>query len=173
MDLILIFTLSALLFWGVFLFNRLIADRHRVAAAWSDIQVQLKRRRDLIPKLVDTVRGYADYEQALLTAVTELRARSETALDAAESGPLEGELGQGVRRLLALAEAYPELKANTVFLELQQELSRTEDQIQLSRRFYNGAVRIWNTRRETFPDLLLVRLFGWRPRDYFDTREDA
>jgi LemA protein len=159
--------------WGVFLYNRLVADRHRVSAAWSDIGVQLKRRHDLLPKLVDAVRAYADYEQATLSAVVALRNQS-SAIDApADKARVEQALGSGVRRLLALAEQYPELKADRSFLDLQRQLSAVEDQIQYARRFYNGAVRLFNTRLDTFPDLLVARLRGYRPADYFELETDA
>jgi len=160
--------LLVLLGGTMFLYNRLVADRHRVAAAWSDIGVQLKRRHDLLPKLVEAVRRYAAYEQSTLSALIELRGRSQAADRPADKARLEQALGGGIRRLIALAEDYPELKADRGFLELQQQLSAIEDQIQYARRFYNGAVRIFNTRIDSFPDLLVARLAGYRPADYFE-----
>lgn len=157
-----------LLTWGIYLYNRLVRDRHRVDAAWSDIDVQLKRRHDLLPKLVEAVRQYAAYEQATLSSVVELRGRSREIDSPAAKGHVERDIGSGVQRLVALAESYPELKANRSFLDLQQRLSDVEDQIQFARRFYNGAVRTFNTRLDTFPDLLVGRALAYEPREYFE-----
>jgi len=159
--------LTALFIWGVILYNLLVRDRNRVLAAWSDIGVQLKRRHDLIPKLIEAVKQYAAYEQATLSAVTELRLRSERSHGASEQGRIETELGAGIRQLLAVAEAYPELKANQNFLALQTDITAVEDHLQYARRYYNGAVRNLNTRIDSFPDLLVARLFGYRHAEYF------
>ena len=159
--------LLALLFWAVFIYNRLVRDRNRVLAAWSDIDVQLKRRHDLIPKLVEAVRQYAAYEQSTLSALTRLRTESRQVSEVDRKGPLEQAIGEGVQRLLAVAEAYPELKANENFLALQREVSEVENQIQYARRYYNGAVRALNIRIDSFPDLILARLFGYRHAAYF------
>jgi LemA protein len=172
-----IFTLllaAALFVWGVFIYNALVRDRNRVLAAWSDISVQLKRRHDLLPKLVDAVRQYAAYEQATLSAVIELRTQSEHTRGLAEKGRLEMALGAGMRQLLAMAEQYPELKANQNFLALQGDITEVENHIQYARRYYNGAVRNLNTRIDTFPDLLLARLFRFEPKEYFalETEEE-
>jgi len=163
---------SGLLFWLVAIFNRLVALRHTVRAAWSDIEVQLKRRHDLIPKLIEAVRQYAAYEQATLEQVVNLRNASAARTRPGERGEAERDLEQALHRVIALAEAYPELKANRNFLDLQQEISTVEQDLQYARRFYNGAVRQYNTRIEQFPDLLLARLFGFRPEDYFQIEED-
>ncbi len=154
--------------WGVIAYNRLVRDRNRVTAAWSDIDVQLKRRHDLIPKLVEAVRQYAAYEQATLSAVTELRARAMETLNPGRLAETENRIGEEMRRLVAVAESYPDLKANRNFLELQVEISEVEDHIQYARRYYNGAVRNLNTRIDTFPDNLVARTFRFRPADYFD-----
>ena len=167
----LVVILVALLLWGITLFNRLIRDRQRVRAGWADIDVQLKRRHDLIPKLVTTVKGYAAYERATLETLTRLRAKSAALDQPAARGSAEGELGAGLRRLLALAEAYPELKADSSFLQLMEELSGTEERIQFARRYYNGCVRNLNTRIQTFPDLLLARLCGIGPAEYFELED--
>lgn len=159
--------LAALFVWGTVIYNLLVRDRNRVLAAWSDIGVQLKRRHDLIPKLVAAVKHYAAYEQATLSMVTELRSRSEQATALAEKGRLETALGAGIRRLLVLAEQYPELQANQNFLALQQDISAVESHLQYARRYYNGAVRNLNTRIDSFPDLLLARLFGFSRQEYF------
>jgi LemA protein len=161
--------------WAIFLFNRLVKARNRVRAGWGDIDVQLKRRHDLIPRLVEAVGQYARYEQATLTAVTELRARSERAARIAEIGAAETALQAQLGRLIALAEAYPDLKASERFMDLQHNLVDVEDHIQYARRYYNGAVRDLNTRVESFPDLLIARLFRFRQADYFqlDAESDA
>jgi len=155
----------------VILYNRLVASRHRVLAAWSDIDVQLKRRHDLIPKLVDAVRQYAGYEQAVLTTVVELRNRSAALTAVADKAAVESHLGRGIHNLLALAEAYPDLKANQNFLQLQTDITEVENHIQFARRYYNGAVKVLNVRVESFPDNLVAKLFGFRTADYFDMEE--
>ena len=165
----------AALVWAVWIYNRLVRDRHRVLAAWSDIDVQLKRRHDLIPKLIEAVRGYTAYEQATLQTLTALRTRSRQTDDPEQRGPMEAKLAAGVHRLLALAEAYPDLKASSNFLELQREITSVEDFLQHARRYYNGAVRNLNTRIDSFPDLLLARALNYRYAAYFqleDARDD-
>jgi LemA protein len=157
----------ALIAWAIFIYNRLVRDRNRVSAAWSDIDVQLKRRHDLLPKLVEAVKQYADYEKTTLSAVAELRARATETGTVAERGDVEVALGVGIQRLLAVAEAYPELKANQSFLDLQHNITEVENHIQYARRYYNGAVRNLNTRIESFPDLLLAKPFGYRYAEYF------
>ncbi len=158
--------------YAVIVYNLLVRDRNRVRAAWSDIDVQLKRRHDLLPKLVEAVRRYAAYEQATLETVTDLRARGERARAAGEApsalAALENALGSGLRRVLALVEAYPELKADASFLDLQRNVSEVERSLQFARRYYNGAVRALNTRIESFPDLLVARALAFRPADYFE-----
>lgn len=152
---------------GVFLFNRLVKDRNRVRSAWSDIDVQLTRRHDLVPRLVAAVRAYAGHERATLEAVTELRAQSVASNRLADKAGLEDRLQTGVHKLLLLAEAYPDLKANQNFIELQNELVELEDHLQYARRFYNGSVRVLNTRIETVPDMIVAQLFRFRPADFF------
>jgi LemA protein len=159
--------------WVVVLYNLLVRDRNRVLAGWSDISVQLKRRHDLIPKLVEAVKQYAGYERATLEMVVSLRAQSEQAKELAQKGDLETRLGGEVHRLIALAEKYPDLKASGNFLELQREVSDVEDHIQYARRYYNGAVRNLNTRIDSFPDLLIARLFGYRYAEYFQLEDAA
>ena len=156
------------------LYNRLIRDRNRVNAAWSDIDVQLQRRHDLIPQLVKAVDQYAGYERATLEAVTNLRAQAMQIRDVTELGDAEEELSVGVQRLLAVAEQYPDLKANENFLNLQTELAETENYLQFARRYYNGSVRQFNTRTETVPDNIIAGWFGFTPRSYFQkTSDDA
>jgi LemA protein len=168
---ILLGALLALLGYGVFIYNRLVRDRQRTLAGWSDIEVQLKRRHDLIPKLVDAVSQYAGYEQATLERVTALRNEAREIRDAAGQAELENGVSRGLLSVFALQEAYPKLKADGSFLQLQSDISEVESDIQHARRYYNGAVRNLNTRIESFPDLLLARLFAYRQADYFEFEE--
>lgn len=154
------------------LYNRLVRARNRVDGAWGDIDVQLQRRHDLIPRLVTAVDQYADYERATIEAVSALRAEAMNTDSVARIGEAEEGLRDGVARLVALAEQYPDLKANENFLKLQQELVETEDYLQFARRYYNGAVRVLNTRIETVPDLVIAKLFAFEPREYFQKASD-
>jgi LemA protein len=165
---ILLLITFALAAWAVIIYNRLVRDRQRVLTAWSDIDVQLKRRHDLIPKLVAAVEQYARYEQSTLQTLVELRNRTGQVSDIVEKGALEARIGGGLRTLIALAEAYPELKADQSFLQLQSELTEIENQIQYARRFYNGSVRNLNTRIDSFPDLLIARVFRYTPQPFFE-----
>lgn len=169
---VLLIFLAALIGWGIWIFNRLIGDRNQVRAAWSDIDVQLTRRHDLVPRLVEAVKAYAGYEKATLTAVTELRTRAEAASRLSDKARLEDEMEAGLHKLIALAEAYPDLKADQSFLQLQKDLVETEDFLQYARRFYNGAVRIYNTRIETFPHMYIAAPFGFTAAEFFDV-DDA
>lgn len=157
--------------WAVVGYNLLVRDRSRVAQAWSDVDVQLTRRHDLVPQLVKLVQHYAAYERALLENVATLRARGAQEPSPGARGALEGSLGSGMHRLIALAESYPELKASENFLDLQQKLADTENQIQYARRYYNGSVNNLSTRIESFPDLLIARLFAFRQAEYFELEE--
>ena len=146
--------------YGIFLYNSLVKSRQMAEEAWSGIDVQLKRRADLIPNLIETVKGYAAHEKSTFEEVVELRNRAQAvpAGDVAARAQAEGLLSQALGKLFALAEAYPDLKANQNFLELQNSLETIEHEIQMSRRYYNGAVNNLNTRIATFPDLLVARL---------------
>jgi LemA protein len=157
---------------AVVLFNELVAARNQVRAAWSDIDVQLTRRHDLVPQLVAAVQGYADYERATLTTVTELRTRAVAAASLADKAEIEGELGRQIDRILALQERYPDLKASESFLALQRDLVAIEDHLQYARRFYNGAVRDLNTKIETFPALIVARAMAFRPAEFFRSGTD-
>jgi LemA protein len=157
--------------WAIVAFNLLVRDKNRVLAAWSDIDVQLKRRHDLIPKLIDAVKQYAAFEKATLEGVTALRTRAEKARDLGELGKLESAISNDVRRLIAVAEQYPDLKANLSFLDLQQNITDAENHLQLARRYYNGSVRNLNTRIDSFPDMIIARLFGFKPRDLFEMED--
>jgi LemA protein len=164
--------LLALLVAGIWIYNRLVSDRNQVLAAWSDIDVQLKRRHDLVPQLVESVKAYAGYEKATMTAVTELRARSEAARHLPEKAAIEAAMEDTLHRLIVVAEDYPELKADQNFRQLQTELTEVEDHIQYARRFYNGSVRLFNTRQQSFPHVLVARLLGFKAAEFFEI-EDA
>ncbi|MCU0223409.1 MAG: LemA family protein [Acidobacteria bacterium] len=170
----LIVLLAALLAFALITYNRLVALRNRAAAAWSDIDVQLKRRHDLVGNLVETVRGYAAHESGTLEAVTRARTEAESARGAgrpAEAGAASARLGAGVRALFALAEAYPELKASARFLDLHRALVELEDDLQNARRYYNAVVRDLNTRIQSFPDLVVARPFGFNERAFFELED--
>lgn len=169
---VLVLILAALLVIGTLLYNRLVRARNRVDTAWSDIDVQLQRRHDLIPNLVKAVEQYAAYERATLEAVTELRAQAGRTKDVEALGRVEESLSLGVQKLVALAENYPDLKANENFLGLQRELAETEDYLQFARRYYNGSVRDYNTMTETVPANIVASLFGFAPRKYFQKASD-
>ena len=154
------------------IYNGLVRSRNRVDSAWSDIDVQLQRRHDLIPQLVTAVKHYAAYERSTLEAVTSLRAAAAELSDVAERGRAEEELSGGVLRLLALAEQYPDLKASENFLQLQDDLVETENYLQFARRYYNGAVREFNTRVESLPENLIAHCFGFAGRDFFQKASD-
>ncbi len=161
---------------ATFVFNRLIGLRNAATAAWSDIDVQLKRRHDLVQSLVDTVRGYSDYERGTLERVTEARGRAVEALgsgDPARAGEAEKTLGGLVHRLFVLAEAYPQLKASERFMDLQRALVDLENDIQNARRYYNAVVRDLNTRIQSFPDVLVARPFGFGERKFFELENAA
>lgn len=160
--------LALLIGAAIWIYNGLVRDRNQVDAAWSDIDVQLKRRHELVPRLVTAVKAYADYERATLTAVTELRAKSELAARLPDKAALEAAIGEGIHRLVIVAEDYPDLQADENFRQLQDELTDTEDQIQYARRFYNGAVRIYNTRLESFPHLLIASKLGFAAAEFFE-----
>ena len=162
---------ALLLAAGVWIYNRLVSDRNLAREGYADIDVQLKRRADLVPQLVEAVRGYAAYEKATLSAVTELRA---TALGfgpgpAQERFGAERELGAKLKQLLLLQENYPQLKADANFRDLSAKLVDTEDQLQHARRFYNGAVNQYRNRLESFPHVIVARSFGFAPLPFFET----
>ena len=158
---------------GIWIYNGLVKARNQVKNAWSDIDVQLKRRHDLVPQLVAAVKGYADYEKATFTAVTELRARSEAAAHLPEKANLEDAIEQAMHRLVAVAEDYPDLKADENFRQLQSTLADVEDHLQYARRFYNGAVKQLNTLIESFPNLLIARPLGFASAEFFEAGADA
>jgi len=162
-----------LVFWAVFTFNRLVRLRNQVRAGWSDIDVQLMRRHDLVPRLVEAVRAYAGHEQAVLENVTELRAQAMQTSSPARLAGLEGQLEAGLGRLMLLKEAYPDLKASENFLKLQNDLVEVEDHLQYARRFYNGAVRANNDAVQRFPDLVVARSFGFGESEFFEADDGS
>ena len=157
---------------GVAIFNRLIRSRNRVDTAWSDIDVQLQRRHDLVPRLVTAVDRYASYERATLEAVAELRTEAMRQAGVRARGKAEQAFSAGIERLIALAESYPDLKANENFLDLQNELVETENYLQFARRYYNGSVRDYNTMTETVPSNIVAKLFRFGQRDFFQKTSD-
>ncbi|MEZ5498041.1 MAG: LemA family protein [Steroidobacteraceae bacterium] len=159
--------------WAIFVYNRLVQDRNRIAQSWSDVDVQLRRRHDLVPRLVELVKGYASYEQALLTQVSELRSQGQRLSHPGELAGVESSLGAAMQRVVAIAEAYPDLKASENFLQLQRELVETEDSIQYARRYYNGAVNRFNTRIQSFPDMFIARLMALRAVEFFELDQQA
>ena len=159
--------------WLVAMYNRFVSLSQRVKEAWADIDVQLKRRYDLIPNLVSTVKGYAGHESATLEKVTEMRTRAMSAQTTAEHAAAEGMLAGALKSLFAVAENYPDLKANENFLELQRELSDTENKIQAARRFYNGNVRDMGIAVQSFPGNLVAKAFGFAAPEYFELEEEA
>jgi LemA protein len=172
MTTIVIVGLALILVAGVGLYNRLIRSRNRVTTAWSDIGVQLQRRHDLIPRLVTAVDQYAQYEKATLEAITELRAEAMQTADVRAKGRLEERLKSGLDRIIALAESYPDIKANENFLNLQNELVETENYLQFARRYYNGSVRDYNTLTETVPNNLIAGAFNFLPKEFFQKSSD-
>lgn len=157
------------LVWVVWSFNRLVRLRNQVRAAWSDIDVQLVRRHDLIPQLVATVQAYAAHERSLLTAVTALRSQAVDNHQPAALARLEDELEKQLGQIFILQEAYPDLKADENFTQLQRELVETENLLQFARRFYNGAVRELNDRVLQFPDLIIARFCGFNTAEFYST----
>lgn len=162
--------------WLIATYNSLIKSRNQVDEAWSDIDVQLKRRHDLIPNLINTVKGYAAHEKELFTRVTEARTaamKAQEAGDAKAAGQAENILTGALKTLFAVAENYPNLKADANFAKLQDELSDTENKIQASRRFYNGNVRDFNTKLQVFPTNMLANALGFKDREFFEIEEAA
>jgi LemA protein len=157
----------------VWLYNRFVRLRNRVDNAWAQIEVQLKRRWDLIPNLIETVKGYAAHERETFQAVTEARANAQQARTPAETAESEGILSQALGRLFAVAEAYPELQADENFRQLQTELAETENRIAVSRQVYNDAVLTYNNVVQTFPGVALAGPFGFSIREFFEVEEGA
>jgi LemA protein len=165
---LLIIGLGLPIIFVVLTFNTLVALRNHIRDAWANIDTELKRRHDLIPNLVATVKGYAAHEKEIFERVTALRSRCMAGLsETGQTASQENELAQAVKQMLALVENYPQLKANQHFLALQKQLTQTEDRIQAARRFFNGNVRDYRNKCETFPSNLVAGLFGFETKDYF------
>jgi LemA protein len=169
--LIILIVLAVIVIAVIFMYNGLIRLKNRVDEAWSDIDVQLKRRHDLIPNLISTVKGYAAHEKTLFEKVTEARTKAMSAGTADEKAQAENALSGTLKSLFAVAENYPDLKANQNFLELQRELTDTEDKIQASRRFYNGNVRDFNTKIQVFPTNIFAGMLNFKKYDFFQAEE--
>jgi LemA protein len=159
--------LAVVLVWVVVAYNNFVRMQNRAGEAWADIDVQLKRRYDLIPNLVETVKGYAAHERGVFEQVTNARTAAISAAGPEQKGQAENMLSGALKSLFAVAEAYPELKANQNFLELQRQLADTEDKIQAARRFYNGNVRDLSIAVQSFPNNLIASIFHFTPREYF------
>lgn len=162
---------AVVVLWVISVYNSIVRLRNRTDEAWSDIDVQLKRRYDLIPNLVEAVKGYAKQEQQVFTKVTEARANAMKAQGMVEKAQSENMLTEALKSVFAVAENYPDLKSSTNFLELQRELSDTENKIQASRRFYNTNVRDFNTRIQSFPANLIAGNLGATKREFFEAAE--
>lgn len=169
---VLLLIVAAIAIWLVFLYNRLVRLRNQVRTAWADIDVQLTRRHDLVPQLVSAVRGYASHEQAVLQTVTDLRSQAVALKSPARLGEVETQLEQALSRILALKEAYPDLKASENFSQLQRDLVNVEETLQYARRFYNGAVRDYNVGVQRVPDVVLARAFGFSEAEFYQARDE-
>ena len=165
--------IAALVGYFIYAYNALIKNRNRVAEGWSGIDVQLRRRADLVPNLVETVKGYAAHEDKLFRDLAELRGRSVAGGSVNEQSTVGQAMSAALGRLFAIAEAYPELKADANFRDLQDKLAGVEDEIQLSRRYYNGAVRNLNTMVESFPTNLIANSFGFAKAEFFEIGDEA
>jgi len=165
---IILIVLAVIVLWVIWAFNSLVSLRNRAKEAWADIEVQLKRRYDLIPNLVNTVQGYATHERSAFENVTKARSAAMGAGSLAQKAGAENMLTGALKSLFAIAEAYPDLKANQNFLALQNELSDTENKVQAARRFYNGNVRDMNTKIEVFPSNVIAGAFHFSKMEFFD-----
>jgi len=168
---LIIIIVVALLIYVMFTYNSMIKLRNQVKEAWSDIDVQLKRRYNLIPNIVETIKGYAAHEEAVFTKVTEARANAINATSKKDQSAAENMLSGALKSLFAVAENYPELKANENFMQLQNELVDTEDKIQSARRFYNSITRDFNTKIQQFPSSLIAQAFTFKPEEFFEIEE--
>ena len=169
---IVLLIIAAITSYLIIIYNKFVSLRAGIDASWSDIDVQLKRRYDLIPALVDTVKGYKDYEAETLEKVIQARQQGVNAGTQDEKAAAANMLSGALGKMFALAEAYPDLKANTTFIKLQNELTNLEDAIQNARRYYNAIVRDYNAKLESFPDLYVARKFNFTSRDYFQLDEN-
>jgi len=170
---IILIIVAVVVLWMIVLYNGFVRLVKRAEEAWADIDVQLKRRYDLIPNLIESVKGYAAHEKETLQKVTEARTTAMGAGTVAEQGQAENMLTGALKSLFAVSEAYPDLKANQNFLDLQNELSDTENKIQASRRFYNGNARDLNIKVDSFPSNLIAKMFNFEKRDFFELEEGS
>ena len=161
------------LLYGVITYNRLVTLRNRIENAWAQVDVQLQRRYDLIPNLVETVKGYASHEREALEAVIQARSQAISAKGPAQQGQAEDMLSGALKSLFALSEAYPDLKANQNFSQLQEELAGTEGRIAYARQFYNDVINRYNTLTQTFPSVIVARAANFNEREYFETDDAA
>ena len=165
---IIIIAVLLILVWIFITYNKLIKDRNHISEAWSGIDVQLKRRHDLIPNLADAVKGYSLHEKKLLEDITEKRAKSTNTNVLSEKAIAESDISGIFRNLIVLAENYPDLKASTNFLEFQKQLVEVEDHLQYARRYFNGTVRDYNIRVESFPGNIVAGIFNFKPKGFFE-----
>lgn len=170
---IVLIVIVLLVVFFIAIYNKLIRLKNLVEEGWSGIEVQLKRRANLIPNLIETVKGYMGHERELLTKITDLRAQSMSAREVGEKGRLEGLLSRSLANVFAVAEGYPDLKANQNFLDLQNQLSDVEEQIQLARRYYNGTVRNMNIKVESFPSNIVAGMFNFSKAEFFEIEDEA
>ena len=170
---ILLGVVVVLLIAAITIYNKLVANKNLVAEGWSGIDVQLKRRNDLIPNLIESVKGYMGHERGVLDQVTELRTKSQAAQGVADKARVEGAMGAALANLFAVAENYPDLKASQNFMELQKSLADIEDQVQLARRYYNGAARNFNILIQSFPSNLIASTFKFTTVEYFEIEDAA
>jgi len=168
---VLLALIGFVLLLGVVIYNQLVRLKNMVSEGWSGIDVQLKKRANLIPNLVDTVKGYMTHERELLEKVTDLRARSTRTADPAEKGKLEGALTRSLAQIFAVAEQYPDLKANQNFLDLQGQLAEIENDIEMARRYYNGTARNLNIKVESFPSNIIAGMFGFPGAEFFEIED--
>jgi LemA protein len=168
---VLLLIIIGIYFWATY--NSLVTLKVRVDEAWSDITVQLKRRGDLIPNIINSVKGYASHESGVFESVTKARAETLSASTPAEAAEAESHMQKSLKSIFAVAEAYPQLQASQNFLQLQSELVDTEDKIQGARRFYNGGVREFNTKTQVFPNTMFSKRLGFTGRDFFEVSEPS
>ncbi|MGB5893348.1 MAG: LemA family protein [Ignavibacteriaceae bacterium] len=168
MFLVLLIFAAVTILWFIITYNLYVRDRNLIKEAWSGIDVQLKRRHNLIPGLVETVKAYSTYERKLFNEITEKRSKSEQVQNLKDKAAVETDISGMLKNLFLVVEDYPDLKANVNFLDLQSQLTDIEDQLQYSRRYYNGTVRNYNVRVESFPGNIIAGLFGFKPEDFFE-----
>jgi len=171
--LIVLFVMLGGILFAILLYNKLVRNKNMVEEGWSGIEVQLKRRSNLIPNLIETVKGYMAHESGLLSEIVKLRSRSKETREVGEKSRIESALSRSLDSLLALAEAYPDLKASQNFLDLQDDLSQIESEIQMARRYYNGTVRNLNISIESFPSSLIAKRFGFEKADFFEIEDST